>query len=1372
MKRLSLFIFLFLKLSLCQALPAHSSLTFYRLGIHDGLSNNQVNSVFKDSKGYIWLGTQSGLDRFDGFRFSNFFSKTGDKSALLNDVVNDIQEDIETNLWLKTSAGYCRFNRDKGDFDTQLSSWMRARGMKGVPYFVKIDRQKNMWLAVRKQGIYYYDVRKGTAFLFSQQGKGRNVIRETVVTDVAEDNGCAVLVFDNGTLVKADGRKHRVCWVNKDLKKKNKSKFLDYSIFIDNARNLWLTYAGKTTVWSAAEHHWYDSVDAFLTSQGYQLRVKNIIVKCLKNDKYGRLWLATDHDGLLNLDPTDHHLTVYQYDSNQPESLPDNTIMSICFDNLGGLWLGSYKNGAAYCSPNNSRFRLIALGDICSVVEDQRGNLWCGTNDKGIIVYNPATGITHSFRSNQTGLGSDVVVSSTIGKDGSLWFGAFNGGLTCYKGGQFKAYRASERKEGLANDNVWALKTEENGNIVIATLGGGLQLLNPQTGHFTTYNIHNSQILSDFISSLSFDLTGNIIMGHAQEYSLLDVRTHKVKKFVRPHSGKLLSVSSVNQVFVDSRGLVWNAGSSGLSVYNPQTDSIVNVPLFGDRKAGAAYAVIEDLSHAMWVTTDQGVSHLTVRKDDGRWNFFITDYSDVDGLQRRQFNCRAILLCRNGAIVVGGQDGINILTPQSDLKLVLSSKALFSGLLVFNQPVRVGDDYNGHVILKEELHDGGELRLNHDENAFTIQLSSNIVSIPNRSRFLYRLKGFDDKWLQTADGQPAVTFTNLSSGSYTLEVKVVNADGTQSREVSRLKIYVRPPFYLSAWAMICYVVLLVVLFYYVNRALIKRSNDKLRLAQVTREAEQARHLDKMKLDFFANISHELRTPLSLILSPLSVLISQEKDETKRTKLQLISRNATRLLGLVNQLLDFRKIDEDCQQMKLVTGDVVAFIHEICNTFQQLMGPRISLTFYASTNSLMMSFDDDKLRKIMDNLLSNAYKFTPNGGRIDVSLRVVSQHENGQDGEKQLEIKVSDTGSGIDDEAKKHVFERFYQAPHTDEIAASGSGIGLSLVKKFVEMHGGTISVSDNPGGGTVFICLIPICNHVEVPLLKHCSDTMQQVERQAASSVVDMQPAAEDAPVSASCKAENGQKYELLIVDDSEDFLEFMAEVLSHKFHVRVAHDGKEALMRVEEHRPDVILSDVMMPEMDGNALCRALKENRNTCDIPFIMLTARVAEAHRMESLELGADDYITKPFSMDLLDLRISNLIKWHHGPKNNLIEPKIKQVEITSMDEEMVRNATTYVEDNLDNTDISVETLSASLGMSRVQLYKRLLSVTGLTPSEFIRNIRLRHAEVLLRQSQRSVSEIAYQVGFNNPRYFSRYFADMYGVTPSQYKQRYGK
>ena len=1229
MKRLLLSLLLVLMLSFMKAFALQTPLTFYRLGIRDGLSNSQINSVFKDSKGYIWFGTASGLDRFDGFRFSNFFHKAEDKTSLLNDVVNEIQEDAASDLWVSTGSGYCRFIRKQGVFDIQLQAWMQARGMKGVPYYMKIDKQKNMWLGVRKHGVYYYDIRKKKAFLFSSQDKGRRVIQESVVTDIAEDNGCAVLIYDDGTLVKADGMKHRVVWVDKTLKIASRGKFFDYRIFIDKTHNLWLTFAGKTKVWSASDHRWYDSADAFLVAKGY-----------------------------------------------------------------------------------------------------------------------------------------------TIGKDGALWFGSFNGGLTCYKDGRFKAYRASTNGKGLVNDNVWALKTEENGNIVIATLGGGLQLLNPQTGQFTTYTTHNSPLVSNFLSSIAFDLTGNILMGHAQEYSILDAKTHKIRRLIRPKSHKFLSVSSINQIFVDSRGLLWNAGSSGLSVYDSQSDSLMTIPLFADRKAGTAYAIAEDLSHTLWVTTDQGVSHLVADKDEGRWNFFVTNYTDVDGLQDRQFNSRAILLCKNGTIVVGGQDGINLLTPQSESKFDVTAKALFSGLLVFNQPVRVGDDYNGHIILDEELHDGGKLKLNHDENAFTIQLSSDAVCLPNRCRFLYRLKGFDDKWLQTTDGQPAVTFTNLTSGSYTLEVKVVNADGTQSSEVSRLKILIRPPFYLSAWAYACYFVLFCLLFYVINRILLRRANDRMRIEQVTREAEQARRLDKMKLDFFANISHELRAPLSLILSPLSVLISQEHDKVKKTKLQLISRNATRLLGLVNQVLDFRKIDEDCQQMKLVTGDVILFVRDICNTFLQLMGQHKSLTFYSSVDEQMMSFDAEKLRRIMENLLSNAYKYTPDGGRIDVALRVIMQGKELHAEGKQLEIKVSDTGVGIEDEAKAHVFERFYQAPHEGKIVASGSGIGLSIVKKFVEMHGGKVSVTDNPGGGTVFICLIPLRKEEGVPMLIPSNAESEEVDMQNQLQHDVHEDVFDDEVKSMALRAEGTRKADLLIVDDSEDYLAFMAEVLSQYYHVRVAHHGKEALESIKVQRPDVILSDVMMPEMDGNTLCKTLKGDRNTCDIPFIMLTARVADAHKLEGLALGADDYITKPFSIELLILRINNLIKWHNGTKNKLVDPKIKQVKITSMDEKMVKDATEYVENNLSNADISVESLSASLAMSRVQLYKRLLSITGLTPSEFIRNIRLRHAEQLLRQSQRSVSEIAYQVGFNNPRYFSRYFSEMYGVTPSVYKQRYGK
>ena len=366
-----------------------------------------------------------------------------------------------------------------------------------------------------------------------------------------------------------------------------------------------------------------------------------------------------------------------------------------------------------------------------------------------------------------------------------------------------------------------------------------------------------------------------------------------------------------------------------------------------------------------------------------------------------------------------------------------------------------------------------------------------------------------------------------------------------------------------------------------------------------------------------------------------------------------------------------------------------------------------------------------------------------------------------------------TGSGYCRFIRKQgVFERFYQALHEGKIAASGSGIGLSIVKKFVEMHGGKVSVTDNPGGGTVFICLIPMRREEGVPMLIPSNAENEEVDVQHQLQHDVQEDVFDDEVKTMALRAEGTRKVDLLIVDDSEDYLVFMAEVLSQYYHVRVAHHGKEALESIKVQRPDVILSDVMMPEMDGNTLCKILKGDRNTCDIPFIMLTARVADAHKLEGLALGADDYITMPFSIELLILRINNLIKWYNGTKNKLVNPKIRQVEITSLDEKMVKDATEYIENNLSNADISVESLSASLAMSRVQLYKRLLSTTGLTPSEFIRNIRLRHAEQLLRQSQRSVSEIAYQVGFNNPRYFSRYFSEMYGVTPSVYKQRYGK
>lgn len=1372
MKRLLIVLVILISNISCFTLKAQNNVSFHRIGTREGLSNSQVNCVFKDSKGYIWFGTQSGLDRFDGFRFKNFFYKYGNDLSLPNNAVDRIHEDRCGNLWIHTAVGYCVYMSDTENFNPSPNKLMQAMGMQGTPDCVEIDSHKNMWVAVNGHGVYYNEGGKKKSFLFKQNRYGTSVLPEGIVSYITECKGGVILTFSNGILAKLSSKTHKVVWVNRDLFKLNHGAVTNHSTYIDLYGNIWVSYLGHTVVWSAKNKKWNCSVSQIISEMGFKgVNCGNILVKDLVTDNKGRIWIATDHDGMLMLNTRNKTWEKYTFDEKKSESIPDNTIQNLFLDNNGALWIGSYKNGVAYYSAENSKFSTIYLGDVCTIVEDNSGDLWCGTNNSGIVVYNPFTGATRRYTDTETRLGSNAVISSAIAKDGSLWFGTFNGGMTHYKNGHFTAYRATGKPNSLACDNVWALQTDEEGNLIIATLGGGLQILNTLSGKFTTYNNHNSGLLSDFVSSISFDGAGNILIGNSQSFSVLDVKTKKITRYNTTRSGHVFSTSSLNQIFVDTRGIIWNASASGLSSYEPKNDILKEISLFAGAQSFVACSVIEDLANTIWVATDKGVSHIILSKENGEWNYFVTNYNEIDGLQSRQFNSRSIYLCHNGNIVVGGQDGISIIPQQMSKRHPIQSRALFAGFVLYDKPIEVGEESDGRVILKKALHDGGSLTLNHSDDAFTILLASDNVSIPEKSRFLYRLTGFSDKWMLTADGQPSVSFTNLSSGDYKLEVKVVNRDGTQSDIVSTLDIHINPPFYFSVGAIIFYIIFIAAILYYMKIVLLRRQKRKFIIEQFKREADQNKHLDEMKLNLFTNISHELRTPIALIISPLNNMIKNETDGDKKNMLELIQRNATRLLNMVNQILDFRKMDENKQKLNLLTGDIVEFVKSICNTFNKLSGKDITLTFYSSVGYLFMSFDDDKIGKVMNNLLSNAYKFTPIGGRIDVSMRVIAKEDvDGKDCDM-LELKVSDTGEGINDYEKKHVFDRFYQIHSEKQQPYGGSGIGLSLVKTFVEMHHGTVSITDNPGGGSVFVIYLPI--HHDVKQVACKPEALPDESREEVRLVLNRDeknvnnkdiPAI---PIYASLG-----KCDVLVVDDSDDFLSFMTEVLSADYNVRVAHNGVEALKLVAEKKPDIVLSDVMMPEMDGNQLCRELKSDRNTSDIPFVILTARMAQEHKIEGLENGADDYITKPFNMDLLNLKIQNLIKWHKGPKQELIEPKIRQVEITSVDQQMVNAATKYVEDNLDNTDISVETLSADLNMSRVQLYKRLVSVTGTTPSEFIRNIRLQHAEQLLRLSQQGVSEIAYQVGFNNPRYFSKYFTEMYGVTPSQYKHKFDK
>lgn len=1295
---------------------------FRCLNVDNGLVDSHVNRIFKSKDGYMWFGTDAGLCRYDGFRFKTFYCRISDDTSINSSQIFDIQEDRDGILWIQTNEGCCIYDPKTETFNRNTKSWMRQHGMNGTPDKIFIDKQKNFWLAVVDLGCYFYNTSTGKHTLF-RFGKGSNDIPYGNISDFCERGNSFVVTLDNGMLVRLDASRNKIVWINRNIPKTSIRKQY-YHTFIDHKYNYWVNSVNKTFVYSSQEKKWYSSVSQFLKDNKISSNTHDFISHDIKEDAQKRLWIATEHNGLYIIDYKKKAIEHMNYDSHKPYSLPDNTLESIFIEQNGAIWIGTYKNGVAYYSPTLSIFATIPLGDVCTMIQDKDGNYWCGTNESGIVRFNPKTKKKDLFLSDKTRLGSDVIVSSLRDTDGSLWFGAYNGGLTHYVNGTFTSFRP--QKSGLAEDCVWALAEDKKGHIVIGTLGGGLQVFDPKKNSFKTYTTANTSLPSNYISSVVCGQNGNIIIGHSRGLSIIDSHNGKIRNITKTKNNEKFSSHAVNQVFEDSRGLIWNINMCGIDVYDSSQDKIYNIYT----TPTMAYAITEDRNENIWVTLNRNIIRISTRKEASNWKFSTTNYDELDGLQQHRYNYRSIMVDNSGNVIVGGQDGINVLPVGHGSLKPENAKVMFCGIVLLDHPLNVGEKYNGHTLLTTSLDKSRSINLKYSENTFSILLASDHIGIPQKTRFLYRMKGIGDgKWFMTIEEQPNITYTNLSPGKYVLQVRTMNNDGSVSRNISELNIHIAPPIWLSTWAFIIYTIALGGILWLAWYITIQRK------------------MEKMRLNFLTDISHELRTPLTLIIEPVKNLVKDEKDPLKISRLQLVLRNANRLLSLVNETLDLRKIESNLSKLNYTTTDIVAFIQTTCKSFEDCRGRNITFTFTSNTPNLTMSFDKDKMEKIICNLLSNAYKFTPDNGKIMVSITVYESDNT-------VTIDVADTGCGISDEEKQHIFDRFYQVHNAKALNHEGSGIGLSLVKELVQMHGGKVCVHDNQVGGSIFTVTLPIKER-------------EYTTNEECNNIISIEKPKE---LKTDTKGLNTKEYEILIVDDSEDFLSFMSEMMSPMYKVRTASNGKIALKKVAEHKPDVILCDVMMPVMDGNKLCQAIRSNPKTERIPFIMLTARLAIDNKIEGMALGADDYITKPFNFDLLNLRILNLIKWRNAtPLGEKIKPEIKQIEITSADEKLVKEATSFVEKNITNPELTVEMMSDYLNMSRVNLYKRLLSTTGNTPKEFIRSIRLKHAEQMLREGQFNVSEVAYNVGFNNPKYFSKYFIEMFGTTPSQYKRQ---
>ncbi len=1339
---------------------AEETFRFRHITMADGLSDNQINHITRDSQGFMWFSTLHGLNRYDGYRFK-IFAKSASHNDIPNSFIHNVQEDATGTLWIKHNPyNYTCYDPHKEVILDAEKVLAENYGITDKITYVYVDRKKDLWLHSDTKGTYRYCFSDNT---LSLTPASTHIDKSGVqLTSMGEDHNGVLRIYSNGFFDHIDRMATACSDYENSFLANNAPSNEQYNIFTDRDGDYWIWSYKGIWVYYTHEKEWQQ----LNSNENSTYRLTGNHVKAIVNDREGRIWIGIDHGGINIIDKKRKTIKYLEHKSTDAQSLSQNNITSLYADPEGGIWVGTFKRGISYYSEDMLKFHTDKfvefsniknfIPDVTAIAEDYNGNLCIGVTN-GIITVDrtnkekkliPLPVSRNSFP-------DDVVLSIAPTADGRLWLGTYQSGLLLYNKGNITYFQLDpDNKDSNANKSIWNLSRDKSGYLWIGTWGNGLWRLDPESGHA----IHFKDLDGNQIASLCNASDGNIYM--ATTYGLLIYYpiTGKYEKLLGNRSGtQQFSNQCMSHIMEDSRGLIWISTLDGINIYNRINDKIDI--LNGDLGNSIINGVVEDNDKNIWISASDGIYHAMVSSGKTGYNYDIRKYSDIRITENQPYSPRAIIKTQSGKIALGGINGVSIINPDIIKHDTTAHKIVFTSLSLPDNDIIPDSIYNGNRILSRAINYTDEIRLRHDQNIFSVTFSSMNYLSSEKTGYMYKLNGFDSDWLYTTDNK--LTYTNLAPGTYTLMVKTVNGNGISNGKTSSLKITITPPFHKSWIAYILYALLLAGIIMLIRAYMKHNAAQKYQLLQIQQEAKQKHELDDMKLRFFTNISHDLRTPLTLILTPLEYVIERTGDPATKSKLVMARNNAMRLLGMVNQLLDFRKSDMTGHTLNAAGGDIVETVKNLCDTFVEYSEQHnIALTFFSPIDKLYMMFDKDKIDKIVMNLLSNAFKFTPEMGRVDVSLDIIRCSGDTPD---LLEIKVADNGCGISDEHKKHIFERFYQIQRNDsDQFVSGSGIGLNLVKEFATLHGGIVEVHDNIGKGSVFVVRIPIRQVITAQ-----EDTKPNAVAQV-SEEVDANP---EQPAD-SHPDEDDTRSTILLVDDNDDFRMFIKDCLKGDYRIYDAPDGVKAWNMIPELQPDIIVSDVMMPEMDGNELCRRVKNDIRTSHILVILLTARAAKEHELKGLETGADDYITKPFNLNILTLRIKNLLQRR---KNNRLQPmeiSPSKINVTPLDRILIQKAIKYVEDNMSRSELSVEELSSELAMSRVHFYKKKMSITGRKPIEFIRIIRLKRAAQLLAESQLGIAEIAYQTGFNNLNLFRKYFKNEFGVLPSEYQSMHSK
>jgi signal transduction histidine kinase/ligand-binding sensor domain-containing protein/CheY-like chemotaxis protein len=1338
------------------AFPQSERYNFSKLDIFSGLSHNQVSTILKDADGFLWFGTLSGLNRYDGYSFKVFNKKYNDSSSLYDNSILSLYELPDRKMWVVTGAGPLIYNSQTEKFDADYNRYLNSLGLpSGLILRIIKGNNGRYWFLYDNLDVYFYSAieKRARRLTFKLPGK-ITAIRETRDEKLW-------LVYQNGLLQQYDINTNKVIFSSTVVQAMNKGN-LAHSMFVDNDGDVWLWHFNYGVL---LFHPQNNSVRAFNENTSPSNLTSNLVSEIVQDDQ-GLIWIAADHGGIVLIDKKNNFSTSYlMNDAKDAQSLSHNSINALYKDDNGIIWLGTYKQGVNYFNGNIIKFphyhhqasnpKSLQYDDVNRFVEDRHGNIWIGTNGGGLIYFNRKNNTFKQYLhdpDNSNSLSNNVIVSLCIDHEGMLWIGTYFGGLNRFDGKTFTRYRHSENDTlSLADDKVWEIFEDTERRLWIGTLGGGIDLLDKKTNRFIHYRFKEGDQSLNYISAIAEDRSGNLWIGTV--FGIVVFEKNKTTPVIYRQTNNKSSLSN-NKVICflkDSRGSMWVGTREGLNLFDERTKSFQPFTTTDGLPDNMILNMLEDDRQTLWITTPKGLCNAIPRKRENGIAFSVINYDEVNNLQNREFNENAAFKTSRGELIFGGPSGFNIIDPAVIQRSAQRHKVLFTGLQLLNKNIEPGELVNDRVLLKQAISQVQSIDLKYKENVFSIEFTSLDFAHGAGEKYAYMMEGFNADWLYADGNQRRATYTNLGPGHYTFKVKALSRDGLWS-DVKTLQVNIEPPFWRTPLAYIVYALITAGLFLLIRRITLERIHMRYEVAQQRREAERAHAIEQLKTKFFTNVSHEFRTPLSLIIAPLNRIIEQAANEEQKRQLNLVQRNAKRLLNLVNQLLDFRKMEVQEAKLHPSIGDIVGFSKDISQSFMDIAEKKgIQFSFSSNVDSLEIYFDRDKIEKILFNLLSNAFKYTHDNGMVSVGVTYNPSVNNEGDGS--LAIEVKDTGIGIPADQHEKIFERFFQTDVPESMVNQGTGIGLAITKEFVKLHNGIITVKSEPDKGSCFTVLLPA----------------KKIYEPSTRSFTNPVPAEEAEQVILEESQHSGKKKTIIIVEDNEDLRFYLKDNLKAQYHVEEAVNGKEGWEKIKQLNPDLVVSDIMMPLMDGVELARKIKSETLTAHIPVILLTAMGSEEKQLEGLKVGVNDYITKPFTFEILASRIRNLLaqqKLLQKRFQRQIEVNPAEVTVTSVDEKFLKQALEIVEKHIDDPDFSVEDLSKAMFMNRVTLYRKILSITGKTPIEFIRSIRLKRAAQLLQRSGKTVAEVAYEVGFNNPKHFTKFFKEEFKVTPSQY------